>query len=131
MTGREYLRQLSKAELDSFLDHATEIVMYMQPFKEKVEIVVDRVVDEEAEKMAKQLTMRERINQDMESRLHSPRPSTPPPVEDASVVLDRITKRIMAEKNLDYGAALSLAQRERKDLAEKILQQLEAIREGR
>jgi hypothetical protein len=129
-------REMSKTERYSFQERTIAKLMKMQPFHEDVETVVDRVIAEEAERLYKtsegyrdMMEAKEKFNLDWENRLKT---GGPPSVEgadgDPSEQLDKLTRRIMAEKGLDYNAALVEAQLQRKDLTEAIVAQLNAYR---
>lgn len=130
-----FCKKMSKPELEKFMDHCVGIVQAMQPFSESLETVVSRVTAEEAEKLVLKeeshrvmMAAREKIDVDLVNRLHSPVSYSVEGAGDPSEQLDRITRRIMEEKNLGYGAAFAEAQRERSDLASMVLEQLNQYR---
>jgi hypothetical protein len=74
-------------------------------------------------------SIRAEFEKDLPTRLaRSPRPEAVEGSEDPGEQLDRLTRRIMAEKGVDYNAGLLEAQRQRKDLGEAILKQLNEYR---
>ena len=135
--GQEFLRGLSDVEREKFIDHCVTVGMPMQPFPKGVnpKEAISRIVDQEAEKFGAQKVARAKFDEDFRfhqriSSIPSGVSARPQPVEsgDPSEILEALTRRLMAEKGLSYAAALTEAQQQRRDLAEAILEQLNAYR---
>jgi hypothetical protein len=128
-----------ESEKETFVDHITGIVLSMPDSEYSqyrcLEDAVDHVINQEAEKLplkrqeeADRLFYREKIQRDMAGRFTGRPVAAHEESGDPSEQLDRLTRRIMAEKGVDYNAGLLEAQRQRKDLAEAILKQLNEYR---
>jgi len=136
--AKKILNEMSVKEKDEFLDRCTAIVISQNPPDNEVEKITCEVIDREIEKLCQKdkgfqdmMESREKIRVDMQTHLRTPVSSIPALEEgygDPSEQLDRLTRRIMAEKGVDYNAGLLEAQRQRKDLAEAILKQLNEYR---
>ena len=136
--GQEFLRGLSDVEREKFIDHCVTVGMPMQPFPKGVnpKEAISRIVDQEAEKFGAQKVARAKFDEDFRfhqriSSIPSGVSARPQPVEsgDPAEALEAMVKRLMSENpSLSYSGALTEAQRQRKDLAEAILQQLEDFR---
>jgi hypothetical protein len=137
--AQEAFRGMLESEKETFVDHITGIVLSMPDSEYSqyrcLEDAVDHVINQEAEKLplkrqeeADRLFYREKIQRDMAGRFTGRPVAAHEESGDPSEQLDRLTRRIMAEKGVDYNAGLLEAQRQRKDLAEAILKQLNEYR---
>lgn len=137
------IKGLSKDEYEEFIDHCCLLVSTRTHFEriDNLAPVMSKTIEEQIVKFVgrkketgDRQVVREKFEKEMKERNDSgqfvPRQPTPPPViEDANTVLDRVAKKKMVEnKSLSYGEALSQAQMEYRELAERVAAELSNFR---